>query len=89
MLTLLASGIASFSIFTMYYSLGMVRLLGLPHVILWTPLAIYLFTLSRKAEIPQITVWTLRIVYAIAITSMIFDYWDVIRYILDDRASLI
>jgi hypothetical protein len=61
-LTLLASGIASFSIFTMYDSLGMVRLLGLPHVILWTPLAIYLFTLSRKAGMPQIPVWILRIV---------------------------
>jgi hypothetical protein len=61
-LTLLASGIASFSIFTMYDSLGMVRLLGLPHVILWTPLTIYLFTLSRKMELPQVPVWILRIV---------------------------
>ena len=89
MLTSLASGIASFSIFTMYDSLGMVRLFGLPHVILWTPLAIYLFTLSRKMEMPQIPVWILRIFYATIVISLIFDYWDVIRYILHDRASLI
>ena len=89
MLTILESGIASFSIFTMYDSLGMLRLLGLPHVILWSPLAIYLFKLSRKAEMPQIPVWVLRIVYATIVISLIFDYRDVIRYILGDRALLI
>ena len=89
LITLLASGIAAFSIFSMYDSLGMVRLLGLPHVILWTPLVIYLFGVLRKPDLPVIPKWILRFTITTIVISLIFDYLDVIRYVFGDRGSLI
>ena len=89
LITLLASGIAAFSIFSMYDSLGMVRLLGLPHVILWTPLVIYLFGVLRKPDLPVIPKWILRFTISTIVISLIFDYLDVIRYVFGDRGSLI
>ena len=89
LITLLASGIAAFSIFSMYDSLGMVRLLGLPHVILWTPLVIYLFGVLRKPDLPVIPKWILRFTTATIIISLIFDYNDAIRYFFGDTGSLI
>lgn len=89
LLSLLASGIAAFSIFSMYDSLGMVRLLGLPHVILWTPLVIYLLTVLRKPDLPTIPMWIIRFICATLVISLIFDYSDVIRYFFGDTGSLI
>ena len=89
LITLLASGIAAFSIFSMYDSLGMVRLLGLPHVILWTPLLIYLLSTLRKPDLPVIPKWILRFTITTIVISLVFDYLDVIRYVFGDRGSLI
>ena len=89
LLTLLASGIASFTIITMFASLGLVRLLGLPHIILWTPLVVYLITQSRRADMPNIPKWILRVVFTTIIISLVFDYYDVIRYFLGDTAPTI
>jgi len=66
-------------------SLGYVRLLGLSHVIWWTPLAIYLF---RKRKDFDRTTWFGRWAIAVLLTnsvSLIIDYVDVIRYIAGDR----
>lgn len=89
LLTLLASGIAAFSIITMYDSLGLVRLLGLPHIILWTPLVIYLIKTSRKPDLPKAPMWIIRFICATIVISLIFDYADVIRYFFGDTGSLI
>lgn len=68
---------------------GYTRILGLSHVVFWTPLLIYLWrrrvswavsaTLSGK--------WLLGL-FAVNLASLIVDYLDVIRYLMGDTATL-
>ncbi len=65
---------------------GYTRILGLSHVIFWTPLLIYLYR-SRRPDDRQS--WTGRYLYTVMIVngiSLLFDYSDVIRHLLGDGA---
>lgn len=88
-ITLLASGCAAMAIIRLYGEMGYVRLLGLPHVIIWTPLVVYLIAKSLHASTG---VWPRRVLWAISATilvSLAFDYVDVLRYMLGDRMPTI
>jgi hypothetical protein len=65
--------------------LGYVKLLGLPHIILWTPLAIYLISLLR-GDLPKPARWILCLGLATILISLAFNYTDVARYLLGDHA---
>lgn len=71
----------------LFHKYGYTRILGLSHVIFWTPLLAYLWK-TRNAHPERI--WTGRFVKAailIIFISLLFDYVDVIRYVfLGDRA---
>ena len=82
--TLLAN-IANFvSINWLYSQLGYVKLLGLPHVLFWTPVVIlYLFQMRRD----DMGVWPRRIMIIILISiiiSLAFDYVDTARYLMGE-----
>ncbi|MEO4045251.1 hypothetical protein AAFN47_26970 [Hoeflea sp. CAU 1731] len=72
----------------MYATVGFVRLLGLPHVVLWTPLLVYLgYRVSRvdyKTPFRQI----LYVLMASIAISLLFDYVDVARYLLGERGAI-
>lgn len=70
-----------------YSQVGYVRLLGLVHVIFWTPLLVYLW--MRRAQ------WDVRntlagkwiaLLFTTILASLIIDYIDVLRYIAGDRS---
>jgi hypothetical protein len=85
--TIAASVLAGFGVSWLYDNLGYVKLLGLPHIILWTPLAYYLFT---QIERPDMPLWPRRILIAIVtvfLISLAFDYVDVLRYALGERSA--
>lgn len=85
--TIAASFIAGFGVSWIYDQLGYVKLLGLPHIILWTPLALYLYGQIKREDMP---VWPKRIITAILavfIVSLVFDYVDVARYVLGERQA--
>lgn len=87
--TILASMAAGLTIDAMYMRLGYVKLLGLPHVVLWTPVAIWLIRLVGREDIP---VWPRRIMMLILATlliSLAFDYVDVARYLLGNRTPTV
>ena len=88
-ITLLASGLAAFAIMSMYDKIGLVRLLGLPHIILWTPPVIYLIKQSLRTDMPSAPKWIIRIISATIVISLVFDYYDVIRYFLGDTAPIV
>ena len=70
----------------LFSKFGYTRILGLSHVIFWTPLLAYLWK-SRNAY-PE-RVWIGRFVKAsmlIIFISLLFDYVDVIRYVSGDHA---
>ena len=66
-------------------TLGFVRLLGIAHVILWTPLMVYLFkrvTIVRDDQPYFIYMITILVTDCL---SLVIDYVDVGRYILGER----
>lgn len=68
-------------ILSLYNAFGYTRILGLSHIIAWTPLLIYLFR-QRKPFAQEN--WAGRYLYwwiSVAIVSLVFDYWDVARYL--------
>lgn len=86
--TIAASLIAAFAIMWMYDQLGYVKLLGLPHVILWTPVALYLWRQIRRADMPAWPRRLMSISLAIMAISLAFDYVDVARWVLGERVAM-
>lgn len=87
-LTILSSVAAGFGVDLLYQRMGYVKLLGLPHILIWTPLLVYLILLARRPDVP---VWPRRILWAIVGTiliSLAFDYTDAIRWLLGERTPL-
>ena len=79
---------SAFGVSWIYGQMGYVKLLGLAHIIFWTPLAVYYFTLIRRGDIP---VWPRRILIVVLGTiliSLAFDYTDVLRYLIGERTPL-
>ncbi len=85
--TLIASVLSGVSVTWMFDQLGYVKLLGLPHLIFWGPLLVYLWGQSRRSDMP---IWPQRIMYvamAVIAISLAFDLVDVLRYVLGERSS--
>lgn len=73
----------------MYKQMGYVKLLGLPHIILWTPLVIFMVLQLRRDDLP---VWPRRIITFIIVIlgiSLVFDFVDVARYFLGNTLPLV
>ncbi len=69
----------------LYEMVGYVRLLGLSHVIWWTPLVIYLFRQRKQFPTGAGATW-LWIVLLTNSASLVIDYLDVLRYLMGDGA---
>ena len=86
--TIAVSVVAGFSIAWMYSQLGYVKLLGLPHVILWTPLAVFLWRQIRRADMPAWPRRLMSVSLVIIVISLVFDYADVARWLLGEREAM-
>ena len=67
----------------LFDAVGYVRLLGLTHIVFWTPLVLYLWH-QRSAFGNS---WSGRYLWVVLVTntaSLIIDYIDVVRYLLGD-----
>ncbi|MGI9406686.1 MAG: hypothetical protein ACR2O4_09980 [Hyphomicrobiaceae bacterium] len=73
----------------LYGQIGYVRLLGIVHVILWTPLVIYLWRRLQDASITPPFRQMIWLLIATLTVSLAFDYADVIRYLLGEQGSMI
>ncbi len=76
---------AAFMMEVMYHQYGFQRILGLPHVIFWTPLVIYLWQRQAVWDRPGFSSKWLAIVFVTNVTSLIIDYIDVARYLSGER----
>ena len=85
---LLGSVISGVLINLMFLQLGHVKLLGLPHIIVWVPL---LFYLNGQQKRPNMPVWPRRIIHVIMFTlviSLAFDTIATMQYLLGDRTPI-
>ena len=84
-ITMIASILAGVSVMLLFLQIGYVRLLGLGHIVFWTPLAIYLWRQQTRKDLPGLPVWIIRAVLVVIAISLAFDYADVVRYVLGER----
>jgi len=85
--TVVASLAGGVGVQWMFSQMGYVKLLGLPHIIVWLPLVFYLLRQIKQPDMPQ---WPVRIMWFILITiciSLAFDIVDVVRYVLGERTA--
>ena len=72
----------------LYQQLGYVKLLGLAHIVAWTPLAIHLWFKLRSPHVTRAPRIIIGVVLATIMFSLVFDYVDAARYIAGDRTPL-
>jgi hypothetical protein len=88
-ITFIASLLAGFGVQLMFDAMGYVKLLGLPHLILWVPIVVFLMAQQARGDMPN---WPRRIIWfitAIICISLVFDFIDVVRWVLGERAPLV
>lgn len=86
--TVVASVAGGFATNWLYGIYGYVKLLGLPHIVVWTPLAIYLVVQMRKPDMPKAPRVIMGVVLGTIVISLAFDYADVVRYVLGEQTPL-
>jgi len=86
--SLIAGVISVAGIMFLYQQLGYVKLLGLGHIVAWTPLAIYLWIKMRSPDVPPAPRAIIGVVLTTIMVSLVFDYIDAARYIAGERTPL-
>ncbi len=77
------------SMLWLYGQVGFVRLLGLPHLVFWTPMLAVVLWRLRRAPPPGPQRHVLWLFAATIAVSLAFDATDVARYLLGERQSLV
>ena len=73
----------------MHSQLGMVRLLGIVHIVFWPPIMFYLYRRLRQnppTRLYTIIIWVVLVTMGVA---LVFDVFDVARYIAGQRAPVV
>lgn len=87
---MVVSTIALFLIMTwLYNQMGMVRLLGIVHIVFWTPLIVYLWRRLRSNPPQKYVAMLMWLLLATLTVALVFDYYDVLRWVMGERASII
>ena len=85
---ILASSIVLAVLMLLWYSqMGYTRIIALPHILIWPPLLGYLYLRRNNLASPARVRWLTRAFVLTIVVSLAFDFTDVIRYILGERAS--
>jgi hypothetical protein len=69
----------------LYEQLGYVRLLGLPHLVFWLPVYIWLVIKFRRNEFTPPFKHYLILYFLVAGISLVLDFVDVLRYLMGER----
>lgn len=82
----LAAFVGSFLFMSILHATsGYNRLLGLAHIVFWTPLLIYLYRRLTRLVGPRLFEAWIRLLLATIGLSLVIDYVDVLRYLMGDR----
>ncbi|MEJ6704475.1 MAG: hypothetical protein ACKVKL_02555 [Pseudomonadales bacterium] len=76
--------VAGASISWLYEQVGYVRLLGLPHLIFWTPVFVWVLSRALKGQYSAPFKQYVYLYLTVAGVSLAIDTLDVVRYLLGD-----
>ena len=73
----------------LYHYFGYSRILGLSHIVFWTPTVVYLLKIRRTWRVRETWLgkWIV-VALAVILISLVFDYVDLVRWLLGDRRTL-
>lgn len=75
------------NIFIMLGQRGLSKAMGIPHLIVWTPLVVFLvWLLSSGVQLPAGYTAFLKMLLGVNVVSLAFDYADVLKWWRGDRA---
>lgn len=69
----------------LFAQFGYQRILGIAHVIFWTPLIVYLWARRQQWQVGTLGGKWLAVLFATNTVSLLIDYTDVVRYLLGER----
>lgn len=77
------------SMLLLYHYFGYSRILGLAHIVFWTPAVVYLLRIrpSWRAKETWLGKWII-IALAVMLISLAFDYVDLARWLMGDRGRV-
>lgn len=82
----LAAMLLNFPLMNLFFAhFGWVRLLGMSHAIVWTPLLVYLWLRRDKIEPKTPFGIYITVLFLTDFISLFIDYIDVIRYLTGDQ----
>lgn len=84
-LTIMAFG----STIWLHGQFGMVRLLGLGHIVFWTPLVVVIAMRLRRGAVPIFPKIALSVMALVIVAALVFDYFDLFRWIAGERGSIV
>lgn len=67
---------------------GFVRLMGLGHIIFWTPFLFFSLWRISSGQLPNDLKAWLTLVSVFNGTSLVLDFWDLTRYLKGERAEM-
>ena len=85
---LVAGALGAFGVGWMYEQMGYVKLLGLPHILVWTPLSVHLWLKFKSPDVSKVPRIIIGLIMATILISLAFDYTDIARYLLGERTPL-
>ena len=73
----------------LYSKIGFVRLLGVVHVVLWTPFLFWLWRRRQEWRVKETIAgkWVV-LLFATMVVSLAFDYADVARWLMGERGPM-
>ena len=75
------------SMLLLYHYFGYSRILGLSHIVFWTPAVVYLLKIRPTWRVRETWLgkWIV-VTLAVMLISLAFDYVDLVRWLMGERA---
>ena len=73
----------------MHSQLGMVRLLGIVHIVFWPPLILYFWRNLKQGGLHRVVQIAMVVTLATMAVALLFDVADLVRWIAGERAPYV
>lgn len=86
---LMSTMLAVVTMVWMHSQMGMVRLLGIVHIVLWMPMIVHIWKRLRSDPPARLQTVFMTILMITCSLALIFDFYDVARWLFGQRAAIV